>query len=119
MTDDRDDFEAMRETVRDRMGGAEKVRALRDAGRRTARDFVATFFDAGSFVELGTFAAMGSGAAATAAGDGRVTGHAMLDGARVGVIVDDVTVKRASSTALNARKAERVVQLAQRGGMPV
>ena len=35
-----------------------------------------------------------------------MTGHATLDGLPVGVIVDDVTVKRASSTALNARKAE-------------
>ena len=42
-----------------------------------------------------------------------------LDGDAVGVIVDDVTVKRASSTTLTARKAERVVQLAQRTGMPV
>jgi acetyl-CoA carboxylase carboxyltransferase component len=119
MTKDRDDFEAMRETVRGQMGGTEKVRALRDAGQRTARDFVDTFFDPGSFVELGTFAAMHSGVPATAAGDGRVTGHATLDGAPVGVIVDDVTVKRASSTALNARKADRVVHLAQRSGMPV
>src|SRR5262245_60754914 len=119
MTDDRDDFEAMRETVRDRMGGAEKVRALRDAGRRTARDFVEQFFDGGSFVELGTFAAMHSGVPTAAGGDGRVTGHATLDGAPVGVIVDDVTVKRASSTALNARKADRVVHLATRANMPV
>ena len=35
------------------------------------------------------------------------------------MIVDDVTVKRASSTTLTARKAERVVQLAKRTGMPV
>jgi acetyl-CoA carboxylase carboxyltransferase component len=119
MTGDRDDFEAMRDTVRRQMGGADKVRALRDAGRRSARDFVDAFLDDGSFVELGMFAAMHSGTSSTVAGDGRVTGHGMLDGAPVGVIVDDVTVKRASSTALNARKADRVVQLAKRGGMPV
>ena len=119
MADDRDAFETMRDTVREQMGGAEKVRALRDSGRRTARDFITAFVDDGSFVELGTFAAMHSGVPATAAGDGRVTGHATLAGAPIGVIVDDVTVKRASSTALNARKADRVVQLAQRRGMPV
>jgi acetyl-CoA carboxylase carboxyltransferase component len=70
-------------------------------------------------VELGTFAALHFGVPATAAGDGRITGHATLAGAPIGVIVDDVTVKRASSTALNARKADRVVQLAQRRGIPV
>jgi len=119
MTDGPDDFEAARDVVRREMGGANKVAALESSGRRTARGFIAEFFDDGSFVELGTFAAMGAGVPTTAAGDGRVTGHATLDGAPVGVIVDDVTVKRASSTALNARKAERVVHLAARAGMPV
>ena len=119
MTEPPDDFEVARAAVRAEMGGTDKVRALAAAGRRTARGFVDAFFDDGSFVELGTFAAMAAGAPTTAAGDGRVTGHAMLDGAPVGVIVDDITVKRASSTALNARKAERVVRLAQRSGMPV
>src|SRR6187431_166648 len=119
MTEPPDDFEVARAAVRAEMGGTDKVRALAAAGRRTARGFVDAFFDDGSFVELGTFAAMGAGIPTTAAGDGRVTGHATLDGAPVGVIVDDVTVKRASSTALNARKTERVVHLAARAGMPV
>jgi len=119
MTDRSDDFEATRDAVRHDMGGADKVAALHDAGRRTARDFIAEFFDDGSFVELGTFAGMHTGEPTSVAGDGRVAGHATLDGAPVGVIVDDVTVKRASSTALNARRAERVVDLATRAGMPV
>ena len=114
-----DDLTATRRVIEQQMGGRERVRALRLAGRRTARDFVAAFFDDASFVELGTFAGMATGAPTTVAGDGRLTGHALLGGHAVGVIVDDVTVKRATSTALNARKAERVVQLAQRGGMPV
>jgi acetyl-CoA carboxylase carboxyltransferase component len=109
----------MRDRVREQMGGAEKVRALRADGRRTARDFIDAFFDDGSFVEIGTFAGMSIGAPNTVAGDGRVTGHATLDGSPVGVIVDDVTVKRASSTALNARKADRVLQVAKRARMPV
>jgi acetyl-CoA carboxylase carboxyltransferase component len=119
MTDRSDDFEATREAARREMGGPEKVSALEASGRRTARAFIDEFFDAGSFVELGTLAGMHADAPPTAAGDGRVTGHATLDGAPVGVIVDDVTVKRASSTALNARKADRVVHLAKRAGMPV
>ena len=82
----------MREVVRREMGGAEKVAALHDAGRRTARDFIVQFFDDGTFVELGTFAGMPTGAPPTDAADGRVTGYATLDGAPVGVIVDDVTV---------------------------
>jgi len=98
MTDGPDDFEAARGVVRREMGGIDKVAALESSGRRTARGFIAEFFDYGSFVELGTLAAMGAGVPTTAAGDGRVTGHATLDGAPVGVIVDDVTVKRASST---------------------
>jgi acetyl-CoA carboxylase carboxyltransferase component len=119
VTDERDDLAATRRRIHQQMGGMEKVRALRLAGRRTARDFISAFFDADSFVELGTFAGMHAGAPPTVAGDGRVTGQATLDGLPVGVIVDDVTVKRASSTVLNARKAERVVHMAKRAGMPV
>src|SRR3954451_18639114 len=119
MTDRADDFAATRAIVRRDMGGAEKVAALEGARRRTARRFIADFFDDGSFVELGMLAGMHAGAPTTVAGDGRLTGHATLNGAPVGVIVDDVTVKRASSTPLNARKADRVVRLAKRTGMPV
>jgi len=119
LADDPDDLRTIRRAIHQQMGGMEKVRALRVAGRRTARDFVASFFDDGSFREIGTFAGMHAGRPPTAADDGRVTGHATLDGRPVGVVVDDVTVKRASSTALNARKASRVVALARRGGFPV
>ena len=113
------DPSAVRGEIHRRMGGTDRVRALRIAGRRTARDFIETFFDADSFAEIGTFAGMSHGRPATVAGDGRITGQATLAGAAVGVIVDDVTVKRATSTALNARKAERVVHLARRSGAPV
>ena len=119
MSEEPFDVVATRKLVQEQMGGAERLRALRLAGRRSARDFIAAFFDSGSFTELGTFAGMRSGLPPTAAGDGRITGHATLDGAPIAVIVDDVTVKRASSTALNARKAERVVQTAKRTGMPI
>ena len=64
MAQEPDDLRAIRGTVHQQMGGPEKVRALRLAGRRTARDFVAAFFDDGSFVELGTFAGMHAGTAA-------------------------------------------------------
>jgi acetyl-CoA carboxylase carboxyltransferase component len=115
-----EDLVATRRQIRQVMGGAEKIDALHATGRRTARDFIADFVDSDSFVELGTFAGMREGMPTTVAGDGRITGQAKLDGCPVGVIVDDVTVKRASSTALNARKAERVVGLAgRRAGMPV
>ena len=119
MADGDDDLRRIRRTVHQQMGGVDRVRALRIRGRRTARDFVSDFFDEASFEELGTFAGMRTGQPPTAADDGRVTGHALLDGRPVGVIVDDVTVKRASSTAINARKASRVVALARRGGFPV
>jgi len=115
-----EDLAATRRQIHQAMGGAERIEALHAAGRRTARDFIADFVDSDSFLELGTFAGMRQGAPTTVAGDGRIAGLATLDGHSIGVIVDDVTVKRASSTVLNARKAERVVGLAERRpGMPV
>ena len=58
MTDPPDDFETIRDRIREQMGGADKVRALRLAGNAHRGDFIDAFFDDGSFVELGTFAAV-------------------------------------------------------------
>jgi len=114
-----DEFSELRRTIHRQMGGTDKVRALRIAGRRTARDVIDALCDAGSFTEIGTFAGMHAGAPATAAGDGRITGQATIAGHPIGIIVDDITVKRASSTAVNARKAERVVHIAKQTGTPL
>jgi acetyl-CoA carboxylase carboxyltransferase component len=119
MAADRDDFSALRTVVHQQMGGPKKVRALRLAGKRTAREHIDAICDSGSFVEIGTFVAMGSDGAPTTAGDGRICGHGTVDDVPVVFIADDVTVKRASGTMLNARKTERAVHLAKLFGAPI
>ncbi len=109
----------MRAQVRQMMGGAAKVRALRLSGGRTARDHIAALCDEGSFAEIGTFAGMRAEGPTTTAGDGRICGHGRVAGRPIALIADDVTVKRASSTSLNARKTERLVHQARLAGEPI
>jgi methylmalonyl-CoA decarboxylase subunit alpha len=119
MVNDRSDFSSMRAQVRQMMGGAAKVRALRLSGGRTARDHIAALCDEGSFAEIGTFAGMRAEDPTTTAGDGRICGHGRVAGRPIALIADDVTVKRASSTSLNARKTERLVHQARLAGEPI
>jgi acetyl-CoA carboxylase carboxyltransferase component len=119
MVNDRSEFSSMRAQVRQMMGGAAKVRALRLSGGRTARDHIAALCDEGSFAEIGTFAGMRAEDPTTTAGDGRICGHGRVAGRPIALIADDVTVKRASSTSLNARKTERLVHQARLAGEPI
>jgi acetyl-CoA carboxylase carboxyltransferase component len=119
MVNNSSDFSSIRTQVRQMMGGAAKVRSLRLSGKRTARDHIAALCDEDSFAEIGTFAGMPVGAPSTIAGDGRICGHGRVAGRPVALIADDVTVKRASSTSLNARKTERLVHQARLAGEPI
>jgi acetyl-CoA carboxylase carboxyltransferase component len=119
MVDDTSEFSELRAQIRRTMGGATKVRALRLSGKRTARDHIAAICDEGSFTEIGTLAGMPAGGSPAAAGDGRICGHGTMSGRGVAFIADDVTVKRASSTALNARKTDRLVHQARIAGEPI
>jgi methylmalonyl-CoA decarboxylase subunit alpha len=50
--------------------------------------------------------------------DGKICGHGAIDGRAVTVAVDDITVKRATSSLVGARKLQRVYEQAVRGGNP-
>jgi acetyl-CoA carboxylase carboxyltransferase component len=114
-----DDFRAERARIRAEMGGADKIERLHRSGRRTAREHIADLVDQGSFHEIGTFARSErpEDQAATPA-DGKICGHATIDGRPVTVVADDVTVKRATSSLVGARKLQRVYEQAARGGHP-
>jgi methylmalonyl-CoA decarboxylase subunit alpha len=110
---------AERDRIRRDLGGADKVVRLRGAGRLTARDRIDALLDTGSFHELGTFARSErpEDRAATP-GDGKVCGHGTIDGRPVAVVVDDVTVKGATSSLVGARKLQRTYERAERAGEP-
>jgi len=119
VSDHGSDFAAEREQIRSAMGGADKVARLHAAGRRSARDHIAAFVDAGSFAEVGMFARSERPEDhATTPGDGKIGGHATAGGRPVSVVADDATVKRATSSLVGARKLQRIYEQAARAGNP-
>jgi acetyl-CoA carboxylase carboxyltransferase component len=106
-------LQELREQVTTQMGGAEAVRAIHAAGRRTAREHIAEFVDPGSFDEVGAFATFVDKVTSPDPGPyggGIIGGHATLNGRPVTVAVDDdsVTVPARRSTG----KAARLYQMA-------
>lgn len=101
------------------MGGRDRIERLHATGKRTAREHLERLVDQGTFAEIGTFAVSErpEDRDATPA-DGKICGHARIDGRPVTVAVDDVTVKRATSSLVGARKLERVYDQARRAGNP-
>ncbi len=112
-------FRAERDRIRRDMGGAAKRGRLAAEGRLDARAHIDALLDPGSFVEVGTFARSERPEDHDATpGDGKICGHGTIDGRPVSIAVDDVTVKRATSSLVGARKLQRVFEQAQRAGNP-
>jgi methylmalonyl-CoA decarboxylase subunit alpha len=103
-----------RRRVREAMGGVAKIAALHDAGRLTARELIAALVDPGSFSEVGTFV----GDRDDTPADGKIAGFGRVDGRPVGIVADDVTVKRATSSLAGSRKIQRVYEQSERAGHP-
>jgi acetyl-CoA carboxylase carboxyltransferase component len=102
------------------MGGTARVQRLRELGRRTIRDRIDEFLDAGSFREIGTFAhSENPNDFTTTPGDGKVGGHGLVDGRHVTVAGDDITVKRGSSSEVGSLKLHRLFDQAIRNGNPI
>src|SRR4029079_16332774 len=97
--------------------GADKIARLHGAGRRTAREHLDHLLDTGTFSEVGLFArSQHERGQASKPSDGKICGHGTIDHRPVTVAVDDVTVKRATSSQVGARKLARVYEQARRAG---
>ena len=96
------------------MGGDERLRKHRDAGKLDARARVATLLDPGSFHELGTLV---GGEEAPA--DAVVTGSGRIDGRPVMVAAEDFTVKAGTISAASNSKRYRVAELAVADRVPL
>ena len=115
-----EDLEERRRRVRVEMGGAERVRSLRERGILTARERIDLLLDEDSFREIGTLAVSWVPEdRASTPGDGRICGFGLVDGRPVAVEADDATVKGASSAVVNLRKMDRVYLQAVRAGNPL
>lgn len=107
-------------TIRRDMGGAEKVAAMANAGDKTVREHIDGLADAGSFRELGTFSrSIRPEMRATTPGDGKIGGHATVNGRPVAMFGDDITVMRGSSSIVGTRKESRLYRRALAMGIPI
>jgi propionyl-CoA carboxylase beta chain len=112
-----------RDAEAERGGGEARVARQHEAGKLTARERLARFLDAGTFVELDrlkTHRCTAHGLAAQKIpGDGVVTGHGLVEGRQVFVYAQDFTVFGGSLSGAHAEKICKVLDLALEVGCPV
>ena len=87
-------------------------------GQMTARESLAAFLDAGSFVEYGRVSKPVREDMAGAA-DGVVMGHGLADGRPVAVMAYDYTVHAGTQSFTNHRKTDRIYALAEAQRWPM
>lgn len=110
---------AEREKARRELGGAARVAAMHEKGRRTARDWINDLVDEGSLLEIGTFAQPERHDQRNGTyGDGKIGGHARVAGRPVTVGADDLTVKAGTDAASNKRRMDRLYHQALEFGNP-
>ncbi len=115
-----DELLARAERIRREMGGERRIAAMHEAGRLTAREHIDGLLDPGSFRELGTFARSERPEDRDSTpGEGKIAGRGEIEGRTVAVIADDITVKRASTSIVSARKVHHAWELAERDGVPL
>jgi acetyl-CoA carboxylase carboxyltransferase component len=102
-------------------GGAEKYAKRTAAGVWNARERIAYLVDEGSFIESGLFGASGvyPEQADETQTDGKLAGYARVNGRDVCIVVNDFTVKGASTSATNSKKIAHMKRAATERGMPL
>ena len=103
-------------------GGGEDKYAKRTAkGILNARERISKLVDAESFIESGLFGTSGMYAeqADETQTDGKIAGFAKIGGRDVAVVVNDFTVKGASTSYTNGKKVGHMKRTATERGMPL
>ena len=102
------------------MGGPKKLEKRAERGNLNAQQRLDLLVDEGSFIETGLLGASGvfrHDEAATPR-DGKIVGFAEIDARPVAVVVNDFTVKGASTSATNSKKIGHARNTAAQYGMP-
>jgi propionyl-CoA carboxylase beta chain len=114
---------ARRKALAEAMGGADKLKRQRDAGRLNARERIAALVDNGSFRELGQLAGFASyddaGELAAFQPSNFLYGRAELDGRPAVVTADDFTVRGGAADAAIHRKLVEAERLANEYRLPL
>ena len=102
-------------------GGEEKYAKRRAAGMLSARERIAALLDPDTFIESGLFGSSGvypeqEGETQT---DGKLAGYGRINGRDVAIVVNDFTVKGASTSYTNSRKVGHMKRTATERGMPL
>jgi len=102
-------------------GGADKYAKRTAAGVWNARERIAYLLDSGTFLESGLFGASGvyPEQADETQTDGKLAGYGKIGGRDVCVVVNDFTVKGASTSATNSKKVAHMKRTATERGMPL
>ena len=102
-------------------GGAEKYAKRKAAGIWNARERIAYLVDRGSFIESGLFGSSGvyPEQADETQTDGKLAGYGRINGRDVCLVVNDFTVKGASTSATNSKKIAHMRRTATERGMPL
>lgn len=104
-------------------GGAARIEAQHKKGKMTARERIAEFVDAGSFVEFDSFVVHNcsdfSMEKQKILGDGVVTGCGRVNGRDVYIFAQDFTVFGGSLSEMHAKKICKIMDLAVQNGAPV
>lgn len=103
-------------------GGSSRVERQHKAGKMTARERIAAFFDPGTFVEIDAFVKHRAKEFGMdkieAPGEGVVTGYGLVDGRAVCVAAQDFTVIGGSLGEMHAQKITKCMDLAAKVGIP-
>jgi acetyl-CoA carboxylase carboxyltransferase component len=102
-------------------GGEEKYAKRTAAGMLNARQRIALLLDRDSFIESGLFGSSGvyPEQADETQTDGKIAGFGKIAGRDVAVVVNDFTVKGASTSATNSKKVAHMKRTATERGMPL
>ena len=104
----------------EKMGGQQKLLKRRNSGLLNARERLTYIFDTDSFREIGKFVTSLEPSERTKTpSDGKITGFGKINGRRVAAVANDLTVKGASSTILNAKKIAYLKKNSERIGIPL
>ena len=103
------------------MGGPEKLAKRKKAGMLNARERLELLFDPGTFLESGLFGASGvyPGEADETPADGKLAGYGKIGGRNVAAVVNDFTVKGASTSSTNGKKVAHMKRTATERGIPL
>jgi methylmalonyl-CoA decarboxylase subunit alpha len=114
-----DEF-AKRHKSAEAMGGPHKIEARRAKGLLSARERIDQLLDKGTFKEIGKFAtSLRPEDLENTPADGKISGFGRIDGRKVAVISNDLTVKGASSNDINSKKISHLKRSAIDSGMPL